>query len=156
MSNRYPEQHYQSSSTTYQQILAIESNNRVFDKNNEHTIGASFRDLTWDDDKGKLIFWHTSAHILAYALKELYPGIKLGTGPAIENGFYYDVDFGDYSFTEKDFITVEKKMIQLSEQGFENIRINVSKDEALRFFLEKNDPYKLEIIDGLKDGFITF
>lgn len=80
----------------------------------------------WDDSY-KSTFWHTSAHLLAYALESLFPGIKLGTGPAIENGFYYDVDFGDYSFTDKDFKKVEQKMFELAKKSFENIRKEVSK-----------------------------
>jgi threonyl-tRNA synthetase len=112
--------------------------------------------LDWDDDTYKATFWHTSAHLLAYALVELFPGIKLGTGPAIENGFYYDVDFGENSFSDKDFKKVEQKMLELAKKGFENVRKNISKADAVSFFHQKGDNYKLEILDGLEDGTITF
>jgi len=112
--------------------------------------------LDWENDTHKSTFWHTSSHLLAYALELLYPGIKLGTGPSIENGFYYDVNFGDYNFTDKDFKKVEQKMLELAKKGFENIRKEVSKKEALDYFQKKGDNYKLEIIDGLQDGTITF
>ncbi|MCC5924098.1 MAG: threonine--tRNA ligase [Crocinitomicaceae bacterium] len=110
----------------------------------------------WNDETYQSTFWHTSAHLLAYALEELYPGIKLGTGPAIENGFYYDVDFGEYSFTDKDFKKVEQKMQELAKKGFENVRKEVSKKDAISFFKQKGDTYKLEILEGLEDGTITF
>jgi threonyl-tRNA synthetase len=110
----------------------------------------------WNDETDQSTFWHTSAHLLAYALEELYPGIKLGTGPAIENGFYYDVDFGEYSFTDKDFKKVEQKMQELAKKGFENVPKEVSKKDAISYFKQKGDGYKLEILDGLEDGTITF
>ena len=110
----------------------------------------------WNDETYQSTFWHTSAHLLAYALEELYPEIKLGTGPAIENGFYYDVDFGEYSFTDKDFKKVEQKMQELAKKGFENIRKEVSKTDAISYFMQKGDAYKLEILEGLEDGTITF
>ena len=110
----------------------------------------------WEKDTYKSTFWHTSAHLLAYALESLYPSIKLGTGPAIDNGFYYDVDFGNYNFTDKDFKKVEQKMLELAKKSFENIRKEVSKKEALDYFQKKADNYKLEILDSLQDGTITF
>ncbi len=110
----------------------------------------------WNDETYLSTFWHTSAHLLAYALEELYPGIKLGTGPAIENGFYYDVDFGEYSFTDKDFKKVEQKMQELSKKGFENVRKEISKKDAISYFKQKGDTYKLEILEGLEDVTITF
>ena len=110
----------------------------------------------WNDDNNKSAFWHTSSHLLAYALELLYPGIKLGTGPATENGFYYDVDFGNYNFTDSDFKKVEQKMLELAKKGFVNIRKEVTKKEALDYFKKKEDQYKLEIVNGLEDGTITF
>jgi threonyl-tRNA synthetase len=110
----------------------------------------------WNDETYQSTFWHTSAHLLAYALEELYPGIKLGTGPAIENGFYYDVDFGEYSFTDKDFKKVEQKMQELAKKGSENVCKEVSKKDAISYFKQKGDTYKLEILEGLEDGTITF
>jgi len=110
----------------------------------------------WENDIYKSTFWHTSSHLLAYALENLYPGIKLGTGPAIENGFYYDVDFNDYNFSEKDFMKVEQKMLELAKKGLQNIRVEISKKDAANYFQKKGDQYKLEILDGLEDGTITF
>lgn len=110
----------------------------------------------WENDIYKSTFWHTSSHLLAYALENLYPGIKLGTGPAIENGFYYDVDFNDYNFSEKDFMKVEQKMLELAKKGLQNIRVEISKKDAANYFQKKGDQYKLEILDGLADGTITF
>lgn len=112
--------------------------------------------VDWNDDTYKATFWHTSAHLLAYALEELYPGIQLGTGPAIENGFYYDVDFGDYAFSNKDFKKVEQKMLEIAKKGFENVRKEITKSEAFEYFEKKGDRYKLEILDGLEEGTITF
>lgn len=147
-------------------VLAAEVNGQVQDATypivpNPNGTPVSVRLLTWADDEGKRAFWHTSAHLLAYALEELYPGIKLGTGPAIENGFYYDVDFGSHDgssprFSEPDFARVEAKMKELARQKFPNLRADVPKAEAIQFFTEKADPYKLELIDGLADGTITF
>lgn len=117
---------------------------------------TTLQSFDWNDETYQSTFWHTSAHLLAYALQELYPGIKLGTGPAIENGFYYDVDFGEYNFTDKDFKKVEQEIQELAKKGFENIRKEISKKEAAIFFKEKGDEYKLEILEGLEDGTITF
>lgn len=147
-------------------VLAAEVNGQVQDVTcpivpKSDGMPISVRLLTWADDEGKRAFWHTSAHLLAYALEELYPDIKLGTGPAIENGFYYDVDFGNNDgslprFSEPDFARVEAKMKELARQKFPNVRTDVPKAEAIRLFTEKADPYKLELIDGLADGTITF
>ena len=111
--------------------------------------------LTWLETEERFTFWHTTAHLLAYALKELYPNIQLATGPAIENGFYYDVDFGNTIFSDKDFIKVEQKMIELAKQGFDVIRNQVTKTEITDFYTSENNTYKLQIIDGLNDGGIT-
>ncbi|MEY3158251.1 MAG: threonine--tRNA ligase, partial [Bacteroidota bacterium] len=101
-------------------------------------------------------FWHSSAHLLAEALEALYPGIRLGIGPAIEQGFYYDIDFGDHAFSSDDFPKVEKKMLELASQSSVFQRREVSKSEAVAYFEEKGDPYKLELLEGLEDGRITF
>jgi threonyl-tRNA synthetase len=112
--------------------------------------------LKFDDLDGKKTFWHSSSHLLAEALEALYPGIKLGIGPAIDNGFYYDVDFGEHPFSSNDFEKVEQKMKELASQANTFDRKEISKSDAIAYFTEKNDPYKLELIDGLDDGQITF
>ena len=110
----------------------------------------------WDDDEAKHIFWHSSAHLMAEALEALYPGVKFGVGPAVETGFYYDVDLGDAQISEADLKKIEDKMIELarSKETFE--RSEVSKADALKYFTEKGDPYKVELIHDLEDGTITF
>ena len=110
----------------------------------------------WDDEEAKHIFWHSSAHLMAEALEALYPGVKFGVGPAVETGFYYDVDLGDAQISESDLKKIEDKMIELarSKETFE--RTEVSKADALKYFTEKGDPYKVELIQDLEDGTITF
>ena len=112
--------------------------------------------LTWNDTAGKSTFWHSSAHIMAEALEALYPGTKFGIGPAIETGFYYDVDFGDREFSSDDFKQIEDKMIELAKQKQVFVRESISKADAMDYFTEKGDEYKLDLIDGLEDGSITF
>ena len=111
---------------------------------------------TWKDDEGKKAFWHSSAHILAQALEELYPGIKLTIGPAIENGFYYDVDFGDHPVSEKDLSAIEKKMLEIARGKHEFSMRETSKADALTYYKEQNNEYKVELIENLEDGTITF
>jgi threonyl-tRNA synthetase len=111
--------------------------------------------INFENDEYKELFWHSSSHLLAYALKEIYPDIKFGTGPATENGFYYDVDFGNISFTDKDFKKVEQRMLEIAKKGHQIIRKEISKKDAVKFFTEKQDPYKLEIIEGLENGNIS-
>ncbi|MCQ2160911.1 MAG: threonine--tRNA ligase [Bacteroidales bacterium] len=119
-------------------------------------MDASINLLKWEDDDAKRVFWHSSSHLLAEALESLYPGVKFGIGPAIENGFYYDVDFGGQPFSESDLPKVEKKMIELARTKEAFQRIDVSKDEALKYFTEKGDQYKCELISELQDGTITY
>lgn len=138
------------------EVIAADVNGEIWDATRPIGHDAKVRLFTWKDDEGKATFWHTSAHLLAYALEELYPNVKFGTGPAIERGFYYDVDFGDHKFTEADFAKVEAKMLELARQRFANVRKEMPKNEAVAFFGQKNDPYKLELLDGLTDGSITF
>ena len=111
---------------------------------------------TFKDKEGKSTFWHSSAHLMAEALEALYPGVKLGIGPSIENGFYYDVDFGDKKLSSDDFPKIEEKMKELAKQKNAYIRKDISKDDAIAYFKEKGDEYKLELLDGLEDGDITF
>ena len=117
---------------------------------------ASVRLLKWEDDEAKHVFWHSSSHLMAEALESLYPGIKFGIGPAIENGFYYDVDFGGRQITESDLKAVENKMLELARGTEVFQRREVSKAEAMKAFREKGDEYKCELIDELEDGTITF
>ena len=110
----------------------------------------------WEDDEAKHIFWHSSAHLMAEALEALYPGVKFGVGPAVETGFYYDVDLGDRQISEADLAKVEAKMIELARTKETFERTEVSKADALKYFTEKGDPYKVELINDLEDGTITF
>ena len=120
------------------------------------TGNCSVRLLKWEDDEAKKVFWHSSSHLLAEALESLYPGVKFGIGPAIDNGFYYDVDLGGRTISDSDFPKIEKKMLELAREKQEFKRINVSKAEALKHFEEKGDQYKCELISELEDGTITY
>ena len=111
---------------------------------------------TWKDDEGKKAFWHSTSHVVAQALEELYPGIKLTIGPAIENGFYYDVDFGDQTISEKDFPKIEKKALEIARGKHDYKMRSVSKADALAYYKERGNEYKVELIENLDDGAITF
>lgn len=137
-------------------VLAAEVNGQVWDATRPITTDASIKLLTWNDDAGKSTFWHSSAHLMAEALEALYPGIKLGIGPAIEGGFYYDIDFGEQVFDSENLDKVEQKMLELAREKNEYLRSEISKADAVKYFTEKGDEYKLELIDGLNDGEITF
>jgi threonyl-tRNA synthetase len=136
--------------------LAIEVNGEVWDLARPITEDSSIKILTWNDKNGKSAFWHSSAHLMAEALETLYPGVKFGIGPPIDNGFYYDVDLGDRPFGDDDLLAVENKMKELARRDSVYSRRDVSKAEALDYFTKKNDPYKIELINGLEDGKITF
>lgn len=136
--------------------LAIEVNGEIWDLSRPITKDSSIKIFTWSDKGGKYAFWHSSAHLLAEALEELYPGVKFGIGPPIENGFYYDVDLGGKTFGDEDLAAVEKKMIELARLNHAFTRSDVSKAQAIEYFKKKGDEYKLELIDGLQDGSITF
>lgn len=144
------------SNSLAKEVLVASANGQIIDSNISIENNSKIELLTWKDDEGKNAFWHTSAHLLGAALQELFPGVQLGTGPAIENGFYYDVDFGEYKFTDADFVKVENKMLELAQQKLANTRKSVSKNEATDFFTKNHNQYKLELIDGLSDGTITF
>ena len=137
-------------------VLAAEVNGEVWDSTRPIDADSSVKLLTWNDTAGKSTFWHSSAHLMAEALEALYPGTKFGIGPAIETGFYYDVDFGDKEFSSDDFKAIETKMIELAKQKETFVRESVSKADAIKYFTEKGDEYKLDLIDGLEDGKITF
>ena len=110
----------------------------------------------WEDDEAKRIFWHSSAHLMAEALEALYPGVKFGVGPAVETGFYYDVDFGGRQISDTDLAAIEKKMLELAKTKETFERVEVSKADAMEYFKKKGDPYKCELIEALEDGTITF
>lgn len=137
-------------------ILSAEVNGEVWDLSRPITSDASIKLLTWDDPKGKSTFWHSSAHLMAEALEALYPGVKLGIGPAIDHGFYYDIDLGGRVLTADDLPKIEDKMKELAKKNSVFTRKAVSKADALQYFTEKGDEYKLELINDLEDGSITF
>nr|WP_295866061.1 threonine--tRNA ligase [uncultured Chitinophaga sp.] len=137
-------------------VLAAKVNGQVVDATRPVTTDATLQLLTWTDTDGKSTMWHSSAHLMAEALEALYPGVKLGYGPAIEAGFYYDIDLGDRTISEEDLKAIEAKMVELSKKNSEYIRKDVSKADALAYFTEKGDPYKVETINELPDGSITF
>ncbi|MBI2720754.1 MAG: threonine--tRNA ligase [Bacteroidetes bacterium] len=137
-------------------VLAAKVNNEVWDSSRPIHNDCSLSLLTWNDDLGKAALWHSSAHLMAEALEALYPGSKFAIGPPVENGFYYDIDFGDKSFSIDEVEKVEQKMLELAQKKNEYVRKEVPKADAIKYFTEKNDPYKLELIDGLQDGSITF
>ncbi len=137
-------------------VLAARVNGKVQDASLPIDADATVQLLTWNDAEGKATFWHSSAHLLAEALESLYPGVKFGIGPALENGFYYDVDLDGKPFSQEDFKKVEDKMLELARQKQAYVRTPVSKADAIAYFTEKGDPYKLDLIDGLDDGSITF
>src|SRR5690606_30032737 len=112
--------------------------------------------FTWNDKEGKKAFWHSTSHVLAQALEELYPGVKLTIGPAIDNGFYYDVDLGEHSISEKDFPVIEAKMLDIARGKHDYKMRSVSKTEALNFYKKQGNKFKTELIENLEDGTITF
>ena len=129
---------------------------QTFDLNRPIEGDCSIVLLKWEDDEAKRVFWHSSSHLMAEALEDLYPGVKFGIGPAIENGFYYDVDLGGNQLTDADFPKIEKRMLELAREKQDYTRIDVSKAEALKHFEEKGDQYKCELISELEDGTITY
>ena len=137
-------------------VLAAQVNGHVWDISRPINEDATFKLLTWDDNEGKSTFWHSSAHLLAEAVEALYPGVKFWVGPPVENGFYYDMDLGGRQLTEEDLRKLEVKMNELAKQGNKYIRKEISKNEAVKYFTDKNDEYKLDLLQGLKDGEITF
>ena len=139
------------------EVLSISVNGVTWDLTRGITTDAEIKLYTWDDEEGRHAFWHSSAHLMAEALQALYPNIKFGIGPAIENGFYYDVDPGEgVAIQEKDLVEIEKKMLELARKNEEYCRIDVSKQEALNHFSSLNETYKVELINDLEDGTITY
>lgn len=137
-------------------IISSKVNGEVRDITRPIHGDASIQLFSWDDKEGKATFWHSSAHLMAEALESLFPGTKFGIGPAIENGFYYDVDTGDKQLTSADLPLIEKKMLELARENNDYIRKEISKADAIAYFKEKDDQYKLELLEDLEDGQITF
>jgi threonyl-tRNA synthetase len=137
-------------------VLAARVNGEVRDASRPITEDATLQLLTWTDEDGKAVFWHSSAHLMAEALEALYPGVKFGIGPPIDNGFYYDIDLGDRALTPEELPAIEAKMLELARNKSEYQRRQVPKAEAVNYFAEKGDEYKLELLEDLKDGEITF
>ncbi len=136
-------------------ILAASVNDKEWDISRPITEDATIKLFKWDDPEGKHAFWHSSAHLLAEALQDLFPGVKFGIGPAIENGFYYDIDPGEHTITAADFPRIEKKMLELAQQKNDIVRADISKADALKLFGDRGEEYKCELISELEDGNIT-
>ncbi len=137
-------------------VLAISVNGEVRDLTRPISEDASVKLHTWDDKEGKSTMWHSSAHLMASAIEALYPGTKFGIGPDVENGFYYDIDLGEQTLSSNDFEKIEKKMLELAREKQRFIRKEVAKKEALNFYTEKGDEYKVDLITDLEDGTISF
>lgn len=137
-------------------VLAVSVNGEIWDLSRPIQHDASVQLLTWNDDKGKSTFWHSSAHLLAEAVEEVFPGVKFWVGPPVENGFYYDMDLGDKKITEEDLETLEKKMNEHARKNETFSRKEISKKEAIDYFSKKGDEYKLDLLNNLEDGNITF
>ena len=138
-----------------QDVLAASVNDCEWDLSRPIVEDACLKLFKWEDREGKHAFWHSSAHLLAEALQELYPGVKFGIGPAIENGFYYDIDPGDHKLTDADFAKIEQKMLELARKKEDIVRADISKADALKLFSERGENYKCELIADLEDGNIT-
>ena len=137
-------------------VLVAKVNDQMVELDKPINEDATLTLYTWNDREGKDTFWHSSAHLMAAAIESLYPGVKFGIGPHIETGFYYDIDFMDYSISSDDFPKIEEKMKELASQKIQFVRREVPKAEALDYFNKKGDEYKVELIDGLEDGQISF
>mgnify|MGYP000041263499 FL=1 len=143
------------SSRLAQEVLAASVNGETWDLSRPIMQDSTVKLLKWDDEEGKHAFWHSSAHLMAEALQELYPGIKFGIGPAIENGFYYDVDPGEATIKEGDFAAIEAKMLELVAKKEEIKRQDITKADAMKIFGDRGEEYKTELISELEDGTIT-
>jgi threonyl-tRNA synthetase len=138
------------------EALAVEVNGEIWDLSRKITTDASLKILKWNDDGGKYAFWHSSAHLMAAAIESLFPGTKFGIGPPIETGFYYDLDIADHALTSEDLQKIEEKMYQLAAKDDPYVREERKWEDALAYFKEKKDPYKIELLDELKGQTITF
>ena len=143
------------SSQLARDVLAASVNEEEWDLTRPIHEDATIKLFKWDDPEGKHAFWHSSAHLLAEALQELFPGVKFGIGPAIENGFYYDIDPNGHTITSEDFPRIEAKMLELAKRDEQIVRADISKDDALKMFGDRGENYKCELISELEDGHIT-
>lgn len=137
-------------------VLAASVNGEVWDATRPINGDSALKLLTWNETDGKSTFWHSSAHLLAEAVESIFPGVKFWVGPPVENGFYYDMDLGDRKITEEELLAVEKKMVELARQNNPYVRQEISKTEAVKYFFDKGDEYKLDLLQNLEDGSITF
>ena len=137
-------------------VIAAGVNGQVWDSSRPIKEDAALKLYTWNDAEGKNTFWHSSAHLMAEAVEAIYPGVKFWVGPALDNGFYYDMDLGDKKITEEDLLAIEKKMNELAKQNNSFSRKEMPKADAVNYFTEKSDPYKLDLLQNLNDGEITF
>jgi threonyl-tRNA synthetase len=137
-------------------VLSAKVNDQVIDATRPIHEDASISLLTWNDKEGKSTFWHSSAHLMAEALEFYYPGVKFWVGPPVDNGFYYDVDLGDQAISSEDFKKIEEKMLELARQNNAYVRKEMSKKDAVDYFTQKNDEYKLDLLQNLEDGTISF
>jgi threonyl-tRNA synthetase len=137
-------------------VVAAKVNGEVWDATRAITADAHLVLLKAEDTEGKATLWHSSAHLMAEAIEAIYPGTKFGIGPAIENGFYYDIDLGGKAISLEDLKAIEDKMMELAKKGSAYVRKDVSKADAIAYFTEKQDEYKLDLLEGLEDGKITF
>ena len=138
------------------EVLASTVNSKIYEINRPVNEDATLKLHKWDDQEAKSTFWHSSSHLMAEALEQLYPGIKFGIGPSIETGFYYDVDSGEKSITEADLKNIEEKMLELAREKQSFVRKEVSKEDAMATYTQKGDEYKCELIKDLEDGTISF
>ena len=136
-------------------VLAASINNEVWDATRPIQTDSSLKLLTWDDAEAKSTYWHSSAHLMAEAIEATFAGAKFWVGPAVENGFYYDVDLGENKITEEDLVSLEKKMVELAKQNNTFLRKQISKADAINYFTQKDDEYKLDLLQNLEDGNIT-
>ena len=137
-------------------VVAAEVNGEVWDLTRPITKDSSLKLLKFEDEGGKKTFWHSSAHLMAEAIEALHPGVKFWVGPPLENGYYYDIDMGGQTLSEEDLTKVEKLMIELAAKDNKYERSEMPKAEAIKYFTEKGDEYKLDLLSGLQDGEITF
>jgi len=137
-------------------VISASFNDVTIETSTQLTTDGSLVLYSWRDDDGKKAFWHSSAHIMAQAIEELYPGVKLTIGPAIDNGFYYDIDLGEHSISDKDLPTIEKKMLEIARGKHTFSMRELSKADALAYYKNQNNEYKVELIENLEDGTITF
>ena len=137
-------------------VISAKYNDTIVETSTPLTTDGNLTLYTWNDDEGKQAFWHSTSHVMAQAIQDLYPGAKLTIGPAIENGFYYDVDFGEQKISESDFSKIENRMLEIARGKHDFKMREVTKKEALDYYKKINNPFKVELIENLEDGTITF